>query len=298
MTARCEISQLPLGECAGSCCRPDLRQFQPVPEVWMRVTEAAPARPVIPAADDIRRNNIHALFQAIGTRGFGGDGRLLKPNVSDMVRELCEPAQHREFYRPEAAGKKSIRKIRPRYHVTTSPPLLVQLYESVAASPSAEAGAARPASSRAAANVDAIDMAVRIDSEAGWWLEQLDADDPRKPISRVRRLGSLIPSLERCHRRNPLRDHGKVICCTAHEVEAQIARWWTWARVGTGWDLPAWEPDNTCPLCGVRGALRVRLVEKLATCINDACRETWDDSTIGLLADHIRAENHEDEEAS
>ncbi|WP_157432593.1 hypothetical protein [Aeromicrobium sp. Root472D3] len=64
----------------------------------------------------------------------------------------------------------------------------------------------------------------------------------------------------------------------------------------TGWDSPAWRPNNTCPLCGVKGGLRIRLDHHTGTCMD--CRQTWDPSTIGLLADHIRVENHEDEETS
>lgn len=290
MTARCEITQMPLGECAGACCRPDLKQYKPVAEVWMRVTEAAPTRPVVPTRHDIRANNIHALFQVVG-------GRRGKPDVVDMVRELCEPSSHREFYRPERGAKKSDRG-QHRYHVTVTPPLLAQLYLSVAPLGSVEAGAVTPATSRPAARIDAIDTANRIDDEATRWLEQLDAVAVA-PLDRIRKLGSLVPSLERCHRRHPFRnDAGTVTCCTAHQLEAALGRWWTWARVVTGWDMPAWQPDNTCPLCGVRGSIRVRVVEQLASCVNDACRESWDDTTIGLLADHIRHENREDEEAS
>lgn len=261
----------------------------------MRVTEAAPTRPVIPTSSDIRANNIHALFQVIG-------GRRGRPDVVDMVRELCEPSSHQEFYRPERGAKKSARG-QHRYHITLTPPLLAQLYQSVAPLGSVEAGAVTPATSRPAARIDAIDTAVRIDADAGRWLEQLGSAADL-PLPRIRKLASLIPSLERCRRHYPTQqnggrdEHHRVICCTAHKVEADIGRWWTWARVVTGWDMPAWQPDNTCPLCGVRGSLRIRVVEQLASCVNDVCRETWDETTIGLLADHIRYENHEDEEAS
>lgn len=293
MTARCEISGLVLGTCAGGCCKPELRQYKPVPEVWMRVTEAASARPVIPTAVDVAEGNVHALFQVIG-------GRLGRPEVLDMVREMCEPSAHRERYVPYAdEAKKSVKHRVPKYHVTQVPPLLVQLDESVEKSGSVEAGASRPASSRPAGRLVSIDAAYRIEVDASRWLRVLGRRDVAvDAIALVRRLAALLPSTERCHRRHPLRSHGLVACCTAHKVEADIARWWTWCRVLSGWDLPAWEPDNTCPLCGVRGSIRVRLVEKLATCTNDECRETWDDSTIGLLAEHIRFENHDTEEAS
>lgn len=291
MTVRCEITGLVLGECAGRCCRPDLKMFQPVPEVWMRVTEAASNRPVVPSTDDVRRGHVHALFQVIG-------GRIGKPDVVDMVRELCEPSSHREFYRPAAEGKRSVRKNQHRYHVTVTPALLTQLYDSVAPSSSVEAGVTRPAASRPAARLDAIDLAVRIDNEAEQWIRYLEADDPRTPLGRVRRVGSLLPALNKSNHRRPMWENGVITCCDFHWLEHSVGRWWIAARILTGWDEAPWQPDNTCPLCGVRGTLRIRLAEHLALCVNDVCRETWDDTTIGLLADHIRAENNDTEETA
>lgn len=326
---RCEITDMPLGQCAGSCCRPDLKQYQPVPEVWMRVTEAAPAQAVVPAPSDVREGNVHALFQVVS-------GRTGRPEVVDMVRELCEPSAHLVRFqldqgeeqpapvrrkkgkaRRQKAGRKDMRA--PQYHRTVEPPLMVQLYESVAPSSSAEAGTARPAASRPAARLDAIDAANRIDTQVDAWLNRLDvtavrvdrdrpAGEPlteaelklQDSIGRLRHLASLGPSLEFCGWPVPKRDPEtkRVVCCASHELEADITRWWTWARVVTGWDTPAWQPDNTCPLCGTRGTLRVRLDQQRATCVNDACRETWDESNIGLLANHVLAENNETEEAS
>lgn len=287
VTARCEVTQMLLGECAGACCKPELRMYKPVPEVWMRVTGPAPTRPSV---EDVKQGNVHALFQVIG-------GRRGKPEVADMARELCEPSSHREMYRPEvAAARKAIKHHLPKYHVSVTPSLLVQLDESVAASSSAGAGTSRPAESRPTANLDAIDTAGQIETEAATWLRYLGAEDPLEVTARVRRLASLIPSLERCTRSHPLREAGLVLCCKAHQIEVVIGRWWVQARVVTGWDMPAFEPNNTCPLCGVRGRIRVRFLEQLAVCLN--CRESWDDTTIGLLADHIRHENREDEEAS
>jgi Zn-finger nucleic acid-binding protein len=50
-----------------------------------------------------------------------------------------------------------------------------------------------------------------------------------------------------------------------------------------------------CPVCDVRRSLRVNLSLQTALCVE--CREVWDSTTIGLLAEHIRAENMEDEDA-
>jgi len=219
-------------------------------------------------------------------------GVVRRLDLHDLVQELCEQTQHREFY---------MRKRKPRYHVTISPPLLVQLDDAVEPKPSVESGASRPASSRPAGAIDAIDTAMRIGKEAAEWLRFLGEPvpstkaqrlrhhrDPHDTLHRVRRLGALAVSREHCGRNRPRGD-----CCTYHCIEADVRRWWSWARIVTRWDMPAWQPDNTCPLCDARGTLRIRLVEKLATCIEDACRGTWDELTIGLLAEHIRAENGE-----
>lgn len=301
MTARCETTGLELGTCAGACCRPDLKQYQPIPEVWMRVTEPA-GRPVVPTRADVAEGNVHALLQVV-------TGRTGRPDVADMVRELCEPSSHQTRYdldqadsvvpvrraKGKARKQKAGRKTAPRYHRSVEPPLLVQLWESVAPSGSAEAGASRPASSRPAARIDAIDTAVRIDHQASAWLSSV-ADVGLDTIGRVRRAASLLPGMEHCGRRTPARnDANQIACCPAHLLEHDITRWWTWARVVTGWDAPAWQPDSTCPLCGTRGSIRIRLDLGRATCINDQCRETWDEDNLGLLAEHIRRENNEEE---
>lgn len=205
-------------------------------------------------------------------------------DLIDLIRELTEQHQHRQFY---------MRKKKPRYHTTNNPPLLDQLADAIEPKSSVEAGTARPATSRPSAALDAIDTAIRIDTDAARWLRHLGQDDPGNTLECVRQLGALAVSTDHCGRAKP---HGN--CCTYHRIESDVRRWWSWARIVTRWDLPAWQPDNTCPLCGTRGTLRVRVTEKLATCIDDTCRETWDDTTIGLLADHIRAENHDTQVAS
>lgn len=272
----CEITQIPIGTCACARCRPDLKQYQPVPEVWMRPTVPVAHMVVlplqIPTADEV----VEGLYQAT----VAGE----KIELVDMVRELCEPTQHREPYYVVLTGK-------TLYHATYAPPLMLQLFDAVEPSSSAEGGSgvARIAASRPAARIDAIDTAFRIQIDSARWLRKLGLDDVSgDAVDLIRRLAPAAVG-DHCHRPKPPPG-----CCVHHDIR----RWWTWARIVTGWDLAAWQPDNTCPLCGVRGTLRVRLVEKLATCINDNCRETWDEATIGLLADHIRSENHEDEEAS
>ena len=198
-------------------------------------------------------------------------------DLLDYVRELTRPYDHREHYQLERAGTWY-----GQDHITRVPALLHQLQYAAPSGAGEERGSAG-FESRPSASLDSIDTLVRIDLAAARWVRDLGEDDPLDTAACVTRLNALIAPLEPCRHREPG-------CCTWHEVEADVRRWWTWARVQTGWDSPAWRPDNTCPLCGERGALRVRLADQVASCTN--CHETWDSGNIALLADHIRAESN------
>lgn len=213
------------------------------------------------------------------------------PDLFDVVRELCEKTQHRELY---------MRNRKPRYHTTDNPPLLVQLARSAMPSNTPGDGGGKTAGSRPATNVDAIDTLNQIHTGAAVWLRSLHQPTTGNTIDLVWRLGSIVPTLDHCGRARPTRDENTpgrpVTCCTSHHIAADIRRWWVWARIATGWDLPPWQPANTCPACGVRGSIRIRVLDKIATCTD--CRAAWDETTIGLLADHIRTENGEEHRAS
>lgn len=194
----------------------------------------------------------------------------------DYVRELTQTHRHSERY--------LVRHGATWYgqnHVTRAPALLVQL---TYAPPSMAAESHGGYASRPAASLEAVDTLVRIDLAAARWIRDLGEDDPLDTAACIRRLNGLVASLQPCRRPAP-------DCCTRHEVERDVRRWWAWARIATGWDSPAWKPDNTCPLCGKRGTLRVKLADAIGWCVD--CHETWDRASIGLLADHIRNENHE-----
>lgn len=197
-----------------------------------------------------------------------GDKRGM--SLVDMVRELTQPHTHREHY-----------TIRQRtgweghHHQVKAPALLDQL---TASSPSG-AGEERAGSgftSRPAARLEALDTMINIDKEASAWVRDLGEDDPLDTKACILRLHGLSASTEPVTRKAIFRD---------------VRRWWTQARIASGWDSAAWRPDNTCPMCGVHGGLRVRLADRVALCVD--CRETWDETNIGLLADHIRIESEE-----
>ena len=71
------------------------------------------------------------------------------------------------------------------------------------------------------------------------------------------------------------------------------------AAIVTGWEVPPRRLHNTCPLCGVLGSLLVRLdvTTSSGTALCTECHETWAETTIGLLAQHLLAENGEGGEA-
>jgi hypothetical protein len=196
-------------------------------------------------------------------------------DLAEMVAELTGPHTHVEHYTVRVDGAWV-----GRDHTVRVPSLLQQLWANDTPSATVEEGPRPGFASKPAARLDALDTAVRIDVEAARWLRDLGEDDPTDTVACLRRLHALAVSAD------PV---------TQRAIEADVRSWWVRARIVTGWDSPAWIPDNTCPSCGERGTLRVRLSDQIGTCTNDACRVTWAaPETIGLLADHIRGESLEE----
>lgn len=176
-------------------------------------------------------------------------------------------------------------------HKVRVPPLVAQL-EQAQASGDGQARGGTGYESRPAAPLEAVDALVWIDVEAARWVRDLGEDDPGETIACVRLLAGLCASVENCGRRRGRRDRDTdAWCCTWHTIEADARRWWTHARIVTGWDSPAWRPDNTCPVCGRRGGLRIRLEERCGMCVE--CRESWGPDDYQVLAEHVRTESAE-----
>lgn len=195
--------------------------------------------------------------------------------LADYIRDLTEPHTHAEDYTIRS-GKAWV----GQRHITRTPSLLAQLWANDVPSNAAEEGPRPEFTSKPAARLDALDTAVRIDLDAARWLRDLGEDDPVDTVVCLRRLHALAVSAHPATRR---------------AITSDVRRWWIRARVVTGWDAPAWTPDATCPQCGNRGTLRIRLADQIGTCVEDACRATWDQTNIGLLADHVRLESEEAE---
>jgi hypothetical protein len=194
--------------------------------------------------------------------------------LADYIHELTRPHTHREHYQ--------IRQGQTWYsqdHIVKAPSLIHQLATNDTHTGSAEDGSRSGYASKPAARLDALAALAHIDLQAARWITDL-GETPRSLHTRelVLQLHGLSASAEEPARR---------------AITASVRSWWITARIVTGWDSPAWRPDATCPQCGERGTLSIRLADKIARCSHEACGSTWDEATIGLLADHIRAESEQ-----
>lgn len=215
-----------------------------------------------------------------------------EPNVHGMVEELTRAHPHREAYVFERGTERW-----HRHHRTTVPALVHQLLGAVPAGSGDQTGATPH--SRPAARIEGLDTLMLIDDEATRWLARLGADDPNVRLDQRTRLPKWAPPrsstanatiavITRLHglRAGQAED-------VRYRIDHDVRRWWHQARIITGWDSPSWRPDNTCPSCEQRRTLRVNLMMQAGFCIE--CRVLWDAGSIGLLAEHIRAENAEDQ---
>ncbi len=206
-------------------------------------------------------------------------------SIHDIARELTQPHRHRQPYHYEGAMSSW-----DAHHVTNVPALITQLNEADKTKTGDMTGSTP--GSRPTASIEALDTLIHIDHEAAAWVRKLGHDDPGSTIACVQKVYALAASARFCGRPKPVIEDRQVVCCPVHHIERDMRRWWTQAKLASGWDTRAWSPNNTCPVCEERRTLRIRVEDKSAFCTN--CRETWTDA-IGILAEHIRAENGEHE---
>jgi hypothetical protein len=200
--------------------------------------------------------------------------------IRQAVEELIEPRRHRE---PRTYQNNRGTWIKED-HITEVPSLLDQLAAAIPGRVGDQTS--RSFSSRTPARDDALDVLALIDTEAWTWCSRQNL--PRRDTAgNVRALVGLATRLTP----DDLSD-----------LRWNCTSWVGMARVTTGWDKPAFSPvENTCPLCGKRGGVRIRVTygdgytDANAACLN--CHEHWDSSNIMLLARHIRWENGDDLDA-
>ena len=201
-------------------------------------------------------------------RTMSSEERLLQ-----AVKELTEPHNNVERYTTHV-GTTTV----TLQHTVQMPSLLDQL-ATVQPGGGVEKGRSAPAS-RPQAHLHALDTLTEIDHESTAWVRELGGEDRGSTAGNLRALVGLSTG------RNEQRD-----------VASAAWGWRTRAAVITGWELPARTLANTCPVCATRGTLRIRLDVSTGTgtgfCLE--CRAVWDEEHIGLLAQHIREENREDD---
>lgn len=197
-------------------------------------------------------------------------------DIREAVADLTRPRTNEEPYTKIDPHGTLVRS----RHKTHVPPLLEQLQEALEPGGTGDHGRAIPGS-RAAARVDAMDTYMRIDQATYTWCKTYAESHRWDSITdRLRALADAAPRIEEPER---------------HDLAREMRRWVVSAKVTTGWEVPPRRPNNSCPLCARKDTLRVRVGDGVtsneASAVCTGCGETWDDSNIGLLAEHIRAEN-------
>lgn len=226
------------------------------------------------------------IVHPVATQPAGPTPRHLPENTSnwdltDYITALCDPTITTEKYQQLHTNPDGSLTTHTGRHRTTNPPLLQQLWTAAETSRGMDSGNTRGFQSSPAASLEALDVALEIEQTVHELLRALGVVDSHDhypdTIAAVRHLGSLASPGEH----------------STHRDEARTVRhWWVAARVITGWDLPAFRPNNTCPMCANRGTLRIKWPTGFCT----SCRTAWDEEHSGLLVEHIRAENGETQE--
>lgn len=186
----------------------------------------------------------------------------------EYVVLLTEPTSHdepRTMQQTNTDGSHTFVTVR---HRTSSPSLLEQLGSAIEPMHS-DGDGMRVFASKTPARIDAIDALHRIERETDYWLRKLQLQ---------RRDTDTLPTLVR-----------RAAATAGEAMRTDVRAWWIVARTVTGWDAPTYRPHNTCPLCGIKDGLRVRIDALTAVCVE--CGEGWDAGTIQLLGNHIRMEN-------
>ena len=269
VVTRCDWSTSWPWECDPSCtrCAPHtvpllltLRPPSPAPMTVVHPIATQPAttrRPPKTPPRDVERRYLHTA------------------TTTDLVNDLTTHTTHHEPYTTQRKNPDGTHTLVTDRWPTTNPPLLEQLGTAVAQSAAAEEGPRAGFASKPAARIDALDALAKITRDVERWLRTLALDVPYVPSIYGTSEVDLRTGVRRVAAAEGLDRH----------ITRDVRSWWIIARTVTGWDSAAWKPRVGCPLCEVVGGLRIRLDVKTAVCV-ECCGE-WDETTIGLLADHI-----------
>jgi hypothetical protein len=204
----------------------------------------------------------------------------IRIDLVDVVRELTQTTSHREEYAVHRGNVDGSTTLVEQGHVTVRPSLIAQLRVAMLHSAVSDVGGRPGFMSQPAARLDALDALLRIDQEGVRWVHRITHRPVDEDLS-TERLVRRVAALGRAN----------------GEVEKDIRAWWLHARIVTGWQTPAFRPNNTCPVCRKRGGLRVRVDREAQTVVTHGlcveCKTQWtgEDGTFERLAWHIRVEN-------
>lgn len=187
----------------------------------------------------------------------------LLTQIADNIALMTEP--YSDMYEGvDAHGTRWV-------HRSIHDPLLQQLAEAMEPSGGTGADGHRVPASSPPARIDAIDRLRDINQMVGMWCYAGQTRMARDLKVSMRKLVGI-----------PWRNRETIA------LDADVRLWLAWCRVLTGWDSPAWAPNEKCPACGMRGTLRIRLNLSTACCVDPNCRAAWDAQTIGYLAEAVR----------
>lgn len=215
---------------------------------------------------------------------------LVVQRIAEDVTLLVDPLHHAEVIGLHATTRDRV------LHRTTHPSLLDQLRDAGNTANSREGGRGGY-ESRPAARLESTDTLTAIATGTAWWLGWGTRNASMRLESDLRALVGLAALMHddaaKAHRDHSRRDpEAGCVRCLAADTTGWVVR----ARVVVGWDTPPYSPPAPCPVCEDTGTLRVRLADRLGVCVG--CGATWDPSTIGLLADHVRRHTGSDTPAT
>lgn len=185
--------------------------------------------------------------------------------IGDNVADLTEPYVSRTSYLIDG---------RQHWHTLTMPSLIDQLTTTTEPTTGAGNDGHNTPGSKPTARLQAIDLLADIRFKVRAELESVN-------IAVTKQLAVDLRHLVGAPWTPP----------QAKTVARLTGSWITAARYITDLEIPPKTPNGPCPVCDTRGTLRVRFDSWTAFCVE--CRAMWEPSTIGLLAEHIRAANGE-----
>jgi hypothetical protein len=189
--------------------------------------------------------------------------------ILDLADTLTEPHAHREPYTVWDSNRH--RKV--MHHVTVQHGLLTQLYRAVLPASMAEEGTGGTIpGSRPPLEIEALSRHQQITTAAQRWCKDLGIEPRPTTESTIRGLVGAASHLDETDQQ---------------ALAADLRRWTHWCRVYLGIEQVRQITAVPCPLpdCAQRGSLRINLTTSHGLCV--ACGATWNNDTIGVLAQHI-----------